>query len=146
MLAKQCIGQCLAGVIIYDIAEPEFLSILHDMLKNIVFPSSLPAAVPTSANACVFHPIRFRAGASHSSIFTASGTALSLCPRIIPGRRIPRICSKGLQTPRKTQEFNLPIRLSGVIRIKQTLTLSVTDWSEKCRPHVSAIRIFLLCR
>ena len=37
MLAKQCIGQCLAGVIIYDIAEPEFLSILHDMLKKRVF-------------------------------------------------------------------------------------------------------------
>lgn len=33
----------------------------------------MPAAVSTSANACVFHPIRFRAGASHSSIFTALG-------------------------------------------------------------------------
>ena len=46
MLAKQCIGQCLAGVIIYDIAEPEFLSILHDMLKKHRIPLVIAGGSP----------------------------------------------------------------------------------------------------
>lgn len=46
MLAKQCIGQCLAGVIIYDIAEPEFLSIPHDMLKKHRIPLVIAGGSP----------------------------------------------------------------------------------------------------